>query len=306
MVTEKLGVKTVLGVSNISFGLPCRDLINETFLSLALANGLTLPIMNPNKQGMMNVINAYNVLYNIDKGSNNFISMYAGAEINGESITLAKKKEDVASDEKSDDIQYIVVKGLKDQAAPATKKLLESLDELEVVNKYLIPALDIVGSKYEKGEIFLPQLIQAAETVKKAFEVIKEKIVKSNSNTITKGKIIMATVKGDIHDIGKNIVKVILENYGYEIIDLGKDVPIEKVVETAMKEKVKLVGLSALMTTTVKSMEDTIKALHEAGYSGEIFVGGAVLTKETAELISADYYCKDAKESVEVAKKIFG
>ncbi|MDD5793836.1 homocysteine S-methyltransferase family protein [Clostridium sp. HCP1S3_B4] len=306
MVTEKLGVNTVLGVSNISFGLPCRDLINETFFSLALANGLTLPIMNPNKQGMMNVINAYNVLYNIDKGSNKFISMYAGAEVNGPSITLAQKKDDSSSEEKSDDIKYIVVKGLKDQAAPATRKLLESLDELEVVNNYLIPALDIVGAKYEKGEIFLPQLIQAAETVKKAFDVIKENLVKSSSENISKGKIVIATVKGDIHDIGKNIVKVILENYGYEILDLGKDVPIEKVVETAINENVKLVGLSALMTTTVKSMEDTIKALHESGYKGEVFVGGAVLTQETADLIKADYYCKDAKESVEVAKKVFG
>lgn len=180
------------------------------------------------------------------------------------------------------------------------------MEELEVVNEVLIPALDEVGQKYENGEIFLPQLIQSAETVKKSFEVIKERIVKTNSNTISKGRIILATVKGDIHDIGKNIVKVILENYGYEIIDLGKDVPIEKVVETAMKEDIQLVGLSALMTTTLKSMEETIKALRESGFMGKVFVGGAVLTTEYADMIGADYYSKDAKESVEIAKKIFG
>jgi 5-methyltetrahydrofolate--homocysteine methyltransferase len=179
------------------------------------------------------------------------------------------------------------------------------MEELQVVNEYLIPALDIVGQKYETGEIFLPQLIQSAETVKKAFEVIKERLILNNANSISKGRIVLATVQGDIHDIGKNIVKVILENYGYEIIDLGKDVAIERVVETALKEDIKLVGLSALMTTTVKSMGETIKALKENGYKGKVFVGGAVLTQEYADMIGADYYTKDAKESVELAKKIF-
>lgn len=295
MVKEKLGVKTLLGVSNISFGLPNRELINETFLTLAIANGLDLPIMNPNNSGMMGVIHAYKVLANIDKGSNNFISIYAN-------VKKEEKSERIGSNR---DIKYIVIRGLKDEATNATEELLETMEELEVVNKYLIPALDVVGEKYESGEIFLPQLIQSAETVKMAFDVIKAKIAKSNSESISKGKIILATVQGDIHDIGKNIVKVILENYGYEIIDLGKDVPIELVVDTAIKNDIKLVGLSALMTTTLKSMELTIKALKENGYKGKVFVGGAVLTAENAKTIEADYYAKDAKESVEVARKVF-
>lgn len=304
-VKNELGVKTLLGVSNISFGLPCRELINETFLALAIANGLDLPIMNPNSDGMMNVINSYNVLANIDKGSEKYISLYGNMKVERGVKSLSQEKGNNSSVEDTE-LKYIVVKGLKDEAAKVTEGLLKNMEELEVVNEVLIPALDEVGQKYENGEIFLPQLIQSAETVKKSFEVIKERIVKTNSNTISKGRIILATVKGDIHDIGKNIVKVILENYGYEIIDLGKDVPIEKVVETAMKEDIQLVGLSALMTTTLKSMEETIKALRESGFMGKVFVGGAVLTTEYADMIGADYYSKDAKESVEIAKKIFG
>lgn len=304
LVKEKLGVKTLLGVSNISFGLPCRDIINETFLSLALANGLDLPIMNPNSTGMMDVINAYNVLANFDKGSEKFIEKYGSIKLErGTRVNSSEKNSNNIED--TNDIKYIVVKGLKELAAEATKKLLTEMEELDVVNKYLIPALDIVGQKYEKGEIFLPQLIQSAETVKKAFEVIKERLILNNANSISKGKIVLATVKGDIHDIGKNIVKVILENYGYEVIDLGKDVEIERVVEAALNEDVKLVGLSALMTTTVKSMEETIKALRENNFKGKVFVGGAVLTQEYADMIGADYYTKDAKESVEVAKLIY-
>ena len=209
-------------------------------------------------------------------------------------------------DDSEHDLKYIVIKGLKEEAKQATIELLKEYKELEIVNKYLIPALDEVGDKYEKGELFLPQLIQAAETVKNAFTVLKAEIAKSNSESISKGKIIIATVKGDIHDIGKNIVKVILENYGYEMIDLGKDVPIETVVEEAKKQNVSLIGLSALMTTTVRSMEETIKALRIDGYTGKVFVGGAVLTPDSAERIGADFYAKDAKESVEIAKKILG
>lgn len=302
-VKEELGVKTLLGVSNISFGLPCRDLINETFLTLAIANGLDLPIMNPNSRGMMDVINSYNVLANIDKGSEKFISIYGNAKVERGISSTALNLDDKNKDNK--DLKYIVIKGLKEEAAKVTEELLKEMEELDLVNKILIPALDDVGMKYEKGEIFLPQLIQSAETVKKAFEVIKKELITKNSNSISKGKIILATVQGDIHDIGKNIVKVILENYGYEVIDLGKDVPIEKVVEVALVEKIKLIGLSALMTTTLKSMEGTIKALKESGYDGKVFVGGAVLTEDYARMIGADYYSKDAKEAVEVAKKVF-
>ena len=307
MVKEKLGVKTVLGVSNISFGLPNRELINETFLALALANGLDLPIMSPNASGMTRVIDSYNVLYNHDKNSEVYIKNYANVELSREVITKNGNNSSGTDNSNSEqDLIYIVVKGLKEEAAQATVELLKTHKELEIVNKYLIPALDIVGDKYEKGELFLPQLIQAAETVKNAFTVLKAEIAKSNSESISKGKIIVATVKGDIHDIGKNIVKVILENYGYEMIDLGKDVSIETVVSEVKKHNVSLVGLSALMTTTVRSMEETIKALREDGYTGKIFVGGAVLTPDSAERIGADFYAKDAKESVEIAKKILG
>lgn len=301
MVHKKLGVKTLLGVSNISFGLPCRQLINETFLASALANGLDLPIMNPNSQGMMDVVNSFKVLANMDKGAEKYISLYGNAKV--ERGTLTSKKEE--SKEEVRDLKYIVIKGLKEEAAKETKRLLDEKTELEIVNELLIPALDIVGEKYEKGELFLPQLIQAAETVKEAFEVLKLSLSENNANSISKGKIILATVQGDIHDIGKNIVKVILENYGYDVIDLGKDVPVEKVVEEAIKNDIKLVGLSALMTTTLKSMEETIKALKANNYKGKVFVGGAVLTPEYAEKIGADYYSKDAKESVEVAKEVF-
>ncbi|MDO5518141.1 MAG: homocysteine S-methyltransferase family protein [Clostridium sp.] len=327
MVKEKLHVKTLLGVSNISFGLPNREFINETFLSLALANGLDLPIMNPNAEGMMRVIDSYNVLYNHDKRAEHYIEKYANVKVvssvkndmhNGKvESKVAGQTELNSGINKSNnernsgeslkaDLKYIVIKGLKEEAKEATRKLLETNEELEIVNEYLIPALDEVGAKYESGEIFLPQLIQSAETVKNAFYVLKEALAKNSSNTISKGRIVLATVKGDIHDIGKNIVKVILENYGYDIIDLGKDVPVESVVEAVKKYDVSLVGLSALMTTTLRSMEDTIKALREDGYNGKVFVGGAVLTPEYADKMGADFYAKDAKESVEIAKKVIG
>lgn len=308
MVKERLGVKTLLGVSNISFGLPNRKLINETFLALALANGLDLPIMNPNENGMIRVIDSYNVLYNYDKGSEHYIKNYANvtieSNIQNKNDVSSNNKQAQPSDNSEHDLKSVVVKGLKEEAKSVTSELLKSHEPLQIVNQYLIPALDEVGEKYEKGILFLPQLIQAAETVKNSFAVLKAEISKNNHETISKGKIIVATVKGDIHDIGKNIVKVILENYGYEMIDLGKDVPVETVVSEAKRHNVKLIGLSALMTTTLRSMEDTIKALKEDGYDGKVFVGGAVLTPEYAQQIGADFYAKDAKESVEIAKKV--
>lgn len=295
-VKEKFNVKTLLGVSNISFGLPNRALINESFLALALGAGLDLPIMNPNSAGMMNVVRAYRVLNNEDVGAEKFIETY-GAEKESTAVNNESKKEL--------DLKDMVIKGLKKEIRDKTKELLETTDELSIVNNYLIPALDEVGYKYEKEIIFLPQLIRSAETVNVAFEVLKESLSNKNIEKINKGKIVLATVKGDIHDIGKNIVKVILENYGYEVIDLGKDVPIERILEIAKSEKPKLVGLSALMTTTLKSMEDTIKAIKKEGIETKIMVGGAVLTAEYAEIIGADYYSRDAKEAVVIAKEIF-
>ncbi|APH23625.1 5-methyltetrahydrofolate--homocysteine S-methyltransferase [Clostridium botulinum] len=297
LVKEKLKVKTILGVSNISFGLPNRELINKTFLAMSLQSGLDLPILNPNNKEMINIINAYRVLNNEDKGAANYIERYTNEISNSKEVKIPKNNLT---------LKEIVIKGIKEEAYSKTKELIKNRDELLIINEELIPALDEVGEKYEKGIIFLPQLIQSAETVKKAFTVIKEKLREDNSPKINKGKILMATVKGDIHDIGKNIVKVILENYGFDIIDLGKDVEAEKIVEEVKKNNIKLVGLSALMTTTVNSMKETIKILKERGMDCKVFVGGAVLNKEYAEMINADYYAKDAKEAVDIAKGFFG
>ncbi len=301
MVKEKLNVKTVLGVSNISFGLPRRDIINEIFLAQALANGLDLPIINPNSEGMMKVVNAHRVLANIDKQAENYIEKYANTTA-GELSVLSANEKNV--EPKTDGLVDIIIKGLKDEARIATEELLKSTEELTVVNDYLIPALDIVGERYEKGIIFLPQLISAAETVKVSFDVLKERLSGADTK-ISKGTIILATVKGDIHDIGKNIVKVILENYGFSIIDLGRDVAAETIAESVKENNIKLLGLSALMTTTVKSMEETIKLVKKVSPDTKIMVGGAVLTEEYANQINADFYAKDAKVSAEIAKKIF-
>lgn len=296
MVKQRLGVKTTLGVSNISFGLPNRSLINTTFLNLAMSKGLDLPIINPNLKAMMDTIDAFNVLYNVDKGSVEYISKHNEIKVeksiaNTDNMTL----------------EYAVINGLKDYSRIKTKELLSNgIDAMDIVNNILIKALDIVGNDFEGGKIFLPQLIQSATASQVAFDEIKISLSKNKDNkSISKGKIIIATVKGDVHDIGKNIVKVILENYGYDIIDLGKDVPIEKVVQTAKETNAKLVGLSALMTTTVVNMEKTIKALRKE-VDCKIFVGGAVLTEDYALKIGADYYAKDAKQAVDVAKLIFG
>ncbi|MBM7834496.1 homocysteine S-methyltransferase family protein [Clostridium sardiniense] len=308
MVKERLGVKTLLGVSNISFGLPNRELINETFLALALGAGLDLPIINPNKEGMMNVIDSFKVLNNNDRGAKRYIETYGDKKV--EKVLISKKidlniNHSKQLDDNEESLEKSIFQGLKNSTRKITERLLEEKTELQIVNEDLIPALDKVGEKYEKGEIFLPQLIQAAETVKISFDLIKDRLVKLDKGDVSKGKIILATVKGDIHDIGKNIVKVILENYGYDILDLGKDVPIEKVVKEATENNIKLVGLSALMTTTIVSMEETIVALKKAGFKGKIFVGGAVVTTDYSEKMGADFYAKDAKQSVEIAKKVF-
>ena len=283
MVKEKLGVKTILGVSNISFGVPNRKALNNTYLNLALSAGLDLPIINPNEEGIMETINAFK---------------YSGYKKNNIIKTTNDRKYDLS-------LESIVEHGLKENAKEATLNLLKKYDENYVLDEILIPSLDVVGKKYDKGEIFLPQLIQSAETVKVSLNTIKDSLAKNNTNTVSKGKIIVATVKGDIHDIGKNIVKIMLENYGYEVIDLGKDVPIEEVVNHSKKNNIQLVGLSALMTTTVHSMKETIDALRKEGLNTKIFVGGAVLTEEYAKDIGADYYSKDAKSAVEIAKLNF-
>ncbi len=292
MVKENLGCKTILGVSNISFGIPNRESLNNTYLNLALGAGLDLAIINTEDKAMLESIHSYRVINNMDKGCVDYIQKYTQKshtskhEIkNNENLTL----------------EQAIERGLKDEVKDLTLKILEDKDEHYVLDELLIPALDVVGSKYDRGEIFLPQMIQSAETVKVALNIIKERLKKSD-DTSSKGKIIVATVQGDIHDIGKNIVKIMLENYGYEVIDLGKDVPIETVVKRAKEEKVELIGLSALMTTTVENMRKTIESLKENGIKAKVFVGGAVVTEEYSKKMQADFYSKDAKSAVEIAK----
>ena len=314
----ELGVRTILGVSNISFGLPCRPYLNTTFLTMAMYAGLDLAIMNPSSEEMMAAVYAYNVLTNRDKQSGRYIARYADQV--PASAALAKAMQDKAASgvpaaaEAAGPavsgpyapLMKAVEQGLKGEAAACTKALLAEKEPLELVDEALIPALDIVGVKYEKGKLFLPQLLQAASAAQSAFDEIKTAIAQRGGAGASKGRIVLATVEGDVHDIGKNIVKVILENYGFEVIDLGRDVPVETVVETVREKDVHLVGLSALMTTTLKSMEETIAALHAAKLDCKVMVGGAMLTPEYAEKIGADWYAKDAKQSADIAKEFFG
>lgn len=296
-VTQELGLHTMLGVSNISFGLPERIRITENFLIQAMYCGLDLPIVNPNQRQIMDAITSFRVLSGEDQDSAAYIARFANAEPAAAPATSAPTQLD---------LETAVARGLKSECAQLTAQLLETMDPLEIINERLIPALDLVGKRYESGEIFLPQLINSANASSEAFEVIKGHILAQGGQQVSKGKIILATVQGDIHDIGKNIVKVILENYGYQVIDLGRDVPPEKVVETAVAEDVHLIGLSALMTTTVPSMASTIQALHASGHPCKTLVGGAVLTPEYAAEIGADYYAKDAKQSADIAKEVLG
>ena len=309
---KELGVRTVLGVSNISFGLPCRTYLNTTFLTMAMYAGLDLAIMNPSSEEMMAAVYAYNVLTNRDKQSTKYIERFADRVPASTALAQAAKTVPAASAAETEltgpyaALMKAVEKGLKGDAAAHTRALLAEKQPLEVVDEALIPALDIVGAKYEKGTLFLPQLLQAASAAQSAFEEIKTAIAQKGEGSASKGRIVLATVKGDVHDIGKNIVRVILENYGFEVLDLGRDVPVETVVDTVREKDVHLVGLSALMTTTLKSMEETIAALHAAQLDCKIMVGGAVLTPEYAEKIGADWYAKDAKRSADIAKEFFG
>ena len=298
-VRKELGCQTVLGVSNISFGLPAREIVNSNFLTMALTKGLTLPIINPNIAAMMQSVRSYKLLANFDVGSVDFISHYG-------STTPQPAAPAPAEGGSTNDLPYAIANGLKGEGARITKELLKTTDAMEIINGLLIPALDKTGSDFESGKIFLPQLIQSAGVAQSCFEVIKEHLAASGVKSESKGKIVLATVKGDVHDIGKNIVKVLLENYGYDVIDLGKDVDCQLVVDTAIKEDVHLVGLSALMTTTLPSMETTIKLLREQHPDCKVMVGGAVLTPDYAESIGADYYARDAKESCDIAKIVLG
>ena len=305
-VKTELGLKTVLGVSNISFGLPARPLVNQNFLTMAMTCGLDLPIINPNVDAMMAAVRSYHLLMNIDTDARDFIAAYGDAQVST-SITASSRPVSAApAAGGARDLGELVKAGLKGEAGEAARVLLETCEPLDVVDNVLIPALDQVGADFESGRVFLPQLIQAAGAAQAAFEVIRARLSGQPGQEAGKGPIVLATVKGDIHDIGKNIVKVLLENYGYTVIDLGRDVPPEAVVQAAQKHHAPLVGLSALMTTTLGSMADTIALLHQENVPCKVVVGGAVLTPDYAKQIGADFYARDAKESVDVARQVIG
>lgn len=294
LVKEKLGVKTSLGVSNISFGLPQRDSINSNFYTMALQNGLDAAIINPNSEAMMSSYYAYQALTNKDPQCMNYIEKFGGQKT---SVSPTGEKEEIP-------LAIAIEKGLKERARTAAAEMVKTIKPLTMISTQMIPALDKVGKGFEKGTLFLPQLLMSAEAAKAAFEVISVYMSKSGQEQVKKEPVILATVKGDIHDIGKNIVKVLLENYSYDVIDLGKDVDPQIIVDTAKKRNVHLIGLSALMTTTVISMEETIKALRKENLDCKVMVGGAVLNQEYADMIGADHYAKDAMASVYYAKEI--
>ena len=294
-VRDELGGRTILGVSNISFGLPQREIINANFFTMALQNGLSCAIINPNADAMMRAYRAFLALTDQDPQCADYIAAYG----NQPAAAAVQATSDAAMP-----LGESIERGLQTRAAEAAKQALISIQPLELVNTELIPALDRVGKGFEAGTVFLPQLLMSAEAAKAAFEVVKDAM--RGETQAVRGKIILATVKGDIHDIGKNIVKVLLENYGYQVIDLGKDVAPEVILDTVRQEQVSLVGLSALMTTTVVSMEQTIRLLHDKAPEAKIVVGGAVLTQEYADSIGADCYAKDAMATVHYADQVFG
>ena len=291
---RELGVRTVLGVSNISFGLPCRGHLNAALYTMALAAGLDLAIINPNAEGLMAAVSAFRVLTGRDAQAAAYIARYADAA-----------PAQASSAPGAMGLAEAVEKGLKAEAAQAAKALLAATEPLEVVNGTLIPALDRVGQRFEQGTLYLPQLLQAATAAQAAFEPVKQAIAAAGAEQVSRGRIVLATVQGDIHDIGKNIVKVILENYGYAVTDLGRDVAPERVVRAVRETGAPLVGLSALMTTTLPAMAETIRQLRAANLPCKVVVGGAVLTPEYAAEMGADFYAKDAKQSADIANEIF-
>lgn len=290
-IRNVLGVATVLGVSNISFGLPKREAINTAFFTLALENGLSAGIINPLSEPMMNAYYSFNALRGFDDNCAEYIESVSATQTAAAAPSVI-------------DLRSAIIKGLKEDTGACARELLNTAAPFDIINEHIIPALDVVGDGFEKNKIFLPQLLMSADSAKAAFDVIKEHLALSGQQKKSENKIIIATVEGDIHDIGKNIVKVLLSNYGFEVIDLGKDVKCAEVLEQTIRHNVKLVALSALMTTTVANMEKTIKLIHD-NTDAKVLVGGAVLTKSYAKMINADFYAKDAMESVRIAKEFF-
>lgn len=302
---DEVGVNTVLGVSNISFGLPSRPVINAAFYTMVMMNGLSAGIINPSSEDMMKAWYAYHALMGLDTNCERYIGRYSSTQSSGGRSGAAGASPSGLGQKSTLSLRESIEKGLKEDASLITTHLSEEQDPLEIINTELIPALNHVGDGFEKGTVFLPQLLMSAEAAKSAFAVLKDKMDKSGKVQDKIGTIVLATVKGDIHDIGKNIVKVLLENYSFDVIDLGKDVPPEKIVETVLGKDIRLVGLSALMTTTVGSMEETIRQLREKAPGCRVMVGGAVLNQEYADMIGADFYGKDAMQSVRYAQKLF-
>lgn len=297
---DELDVNTVLGVSNISFGLPARPVVNAAFYTMAMMNGLSAGIINPASEDMMKAWYAYHALMGLDANCETYINHYSNTQTaNGGGTSSGTAQKTSAS------LKESIEKGLKEDATVITEELSKTQEPLEIINAELIPALNHVGDGFEKGTVFLPQLLMSAEAAKSAFGILKDKMDKSGEVQEKIGTVVLATVKGDIHDIGKNIVKVLLENYSFDVIDLGKDVPPEQIVDTVLEKNVRLVGLSALMTTTVVSMEETIKLLREHAPQCKVMVGGAVLNQDYADMIGADFYGKDAMQSVRYAQELF-
>ena len=303
---DEVKVNTVLGVSNISFGLPSRPVINSAFYTMAMMNGLSAGIINPSSEDMMKAWYAYHALMDFDPNCERYISRYSNAPAGVPAGKPGTPAHGPGGNTPGMHLAAAIEKGLRDDAHSITLQLTEEKAPLDIINEELIPALNRVGDGFEKGTVFLPQLLMSAEAAKSAFAVLKEKMDKSGEVQEKKGTIVIATVKGDIHDIGKNIVKVLLENYSFDVIDLGKDVPPEKIVDTVLEKKAPLAGLSALMTTTVVSMEETIRQLREKAPECRVMVGGAVLNQVYADMIRADFYGKDAMQSVHYAQKVFG
>jgi 5-methyltetrahydrofolate--homocysteine methyltransferase len=319
MVKEKLGLKTCLGISNISYGLPQREIVNRTYLALALNHGIDMVIINPTCTSMMDTIYAYRLLTGTDQDLMSFLD-YMSANYNTGSSLEVKGDKTFRFDEHSnldnsrssitsdlcDILQRAVLRGLKEDATQITSELLNSMGATEIIDGCLVPALDNVGKLYETGDIFLPQLLKSADAAGAAFDIIRDSLKGQGTPSASKGKILLATVQGDIHDIGKNIVKAMLENYGYTVIDLGKDVSPDTIVDTAISEDIRLIGLSALMTTTAEFIGKTVERLRESGHECKVMAGGAVLTEEYAKKLGADFYAKDAAESLRIAKDFFG